>query len=159
MAMDKRLEMSRRGFFQAVGTTGLVVATGGMMLPGSARAEGDVNAIIAKEMGAGAITAGKVNLTADEKQENGALVRIPVTVDHPMEAGNFVQSVGIFVDKNPNPFVAKFDYAAAAGVVGFELRIKMSAASPVRVVAKSSKGELFGAHKEIQVTAGGCAGG
>ncbi|MBF0143964.1 MAG: thiosulfate oxidation carrier protein SoxY [Magnetococcales bacterium] len=156
MRQLKKLALTRRGFFRGAGLAGMAVLAAGTGVP--RRASAEVDALVAEHMGAGPIAMEKVTLSAPPTAENGTLVRIPIEVDHPMEANNFIQSLGIFVDNNPSPFVAKFDFTPEVGKIGLELRIKMAKASKVRVICKSNTGKLFGTIKEISVAEGGCAG-
>ena len=166
MTMDKKSAVTRRGFFRTAGAVGAVVATSGLFpspLRSAQAAEGaapavDINAVIAEHMGAGDITMGKITLDIPATAENASLVRMPIVVDHPMEAGNYIQEVGLFIDNNPSPFVAKFDMIPETGKAAVEFRVRMAKPSNVRIVAKTNTGKLYGLVKKIQVAAGGCAG-
>lgn len=159
MQRDSTVGVSRRGLFLAAGAA--VVAAGvvgGTIRPAFAEEAASVDQLIKTSMGDGAIKMEKVVLDAPDKAENGSLVRIPISVDHPMTADDYIQSVAIFVDNNPKPLAGSFNFTPEIGAVKFEIRIKMAKASKVRVIAKSNKGILYGAIKEIQVAEGGCAG-
>ena len=160
MGIIKEKAISRRSFFRKVGTTGVAVVAAGSALttaPKNASASA-VDALIAEKMGSGTVTMAKVKIDTPPKADNGALVRMPVSVDHPMEAGNYIQSVALFVDNNPKPFVAEFKMTPEYGEASFECRIKMAKTSKVRAIAKTNKGKLYGFAQEIQVAEGGCAG-
>ena len=60
--------------------------------------------------------AGKVTLSAPEIAENGNTVPISVTVDSPMTADDYVESVIIVAAGNPNPGVATFNFSPMSGV-------------------------------------------
>ncbi|MBF0381914.1 MAG: thiosulfate oxidation carrier protein SoxY [Magnetococcales bacterium] len=159
METGNKQAMSRRGFFQKVGVTGVAaIATGSALtaLPRSASAA--VDSIVADKLGAGSVTMAKVNIDTPSSADNGALVRMPVSVDHPMEPGNYIESVVVLVDNNPQPFICQYDFLPEAGKAEFECRIKMAKTSKVRAIAKSNSGKLYGFEKEIQVAAGGCVG-
>ncbi|MBF0622467.1 MAG: thiosulfate oxidation carrier protein SoxY [Magnetococcales bacterium] len=153
-------DVTRRGFFRKMGTGAVAcVAVSGVMggVAGNAQAS-DINALISEKMGAGAIEEGKVQLKMKDKADNGALVRVPVKVDHPQEAGNYIESIGIFVDNNPRPAVAQFNLTPHSGKAEMEVRIKMAKSSAIRVIARTNSGKLYGATKNIEVAAGGCVG-
>ncbi|MFT5397191.1 MAG: sulfur-oxidizing protein SoxY [Gammaproteobacteria bacterium] len=81
--------------------------------------------------------------------ENGAVVPIKVKTDLPN-----IESITIFVDKNPNPLIANFDLSP--GCVGFiSTRIKIQQASNIIVTVKSD-GMIFSTRKFIEVHEGGC---
>lgn len=165
--MDQKNAVTRRTFFRTAGVLGAAVATGGLFgvpLQVAQAAEEaaapavDMDALIAKQVGAGTIAMEKVTLDIPATAENAALVRMPVVVDHPMEAGNFIQTVSLFIDNNPSPLIAQFELTPEVGKASMEFRARMAKSSKVRVVAKSNSGKLYGLVKEVQVAAGGCAG-
>ena len=81
--------------------------------------------------------------------ENGAVVPVKVKTDLPN-----IESITIFVDKNPNPLIANFDLSP--GCVGFiSTRIKIQQASNIIVTVKSN-GAIFSTRKFIEVHEGGC---
>lgn len=161
MGIEKnQANMSRRGFFHRVGATGVAVMASGAALttmPQNASANA-VEGLIAEQMGSGEITHAKVNVDVPVKAENGALVRLPVSVDHPMDPDNYIQRIAVYVDGNPKPFVASFDFTPECGKAEFECRIKMAKTSKLRVIAKTNSGKLFGFAQEVQVAEGGCSG-
>lgn len=154
MDRNHKNSVTRRGFFRTVGAVGAAAAVSGLM---PKEAQAGVDDLIAKHVGSGSITMEKVNLKTPATAENAALVRMPVEVDHPMDADNYIQSVSLFVDNNPSPFVAQFGFSPEAGKVDVEFRIRMAKTSKVRAIAKTNTGKLYGFVKEIQVAAGGCA--
>ncbi|MBF0182782.1 MAG: hypothetical protein HQM06_00130 [Magnetococcales bacterium] len=161
--MDHTNGVTRRTFFRTAGLLGAAVATSGLAGFSSVARASDAPAVnidelIAKQVGAGPIAMEKVALDIPATAENAALVRMPITVDHPMEANNFIQSVILVIDNNPNPLVAQFELLPESGKVSLEFRARMAKSSKVRVIAKSNSGKLYGLVKDIQVAAGGCAG-
>jgi len=103
----------------------------------------------------GAATAAEskdLRLTAPDIAENGAVVPVDVSSG----IANTV-SIAVFVDKNPNPLSAAFDFANGA-LPDVSLRLKMGQTSIVRAVAKTADGKFYTASKEVKVTAGGCGG-
>lgn len=156
MSQDNTVMTSRRGLFRKAGMLGLTALAVGAGLPREARAS--VDKLVEEKMGTGSITMDKVSAELPDTAENGALVRCPVVVDHPMDPDNHIESVGIFVDNNPKPFVAKFNFTPACGKANFEFRMKMAKKSDVRIIARTNKGEMFGLVKTVNVAEGGCAG-
>ncbi|MBF0140374.1 MAG: thiosulfate oxidation carrier protein SoxY [Magnetococcales bacterium] len=152
------LVVNRRGFFRSAGVAGVAVAMGTVMTGVPKTAAADINALIAEQVGQGNITMDKVVVDTPDKAENGAMVRIPVVVNHPMEPNNYIEKVAVFVDDNPKPFVASYTFFPESGKVDIEFRLKMAKTSTVRVVAKNNTGALFGFSKKIEVAEGGCSG-
>ncbi|MFW8601795.1 thiosulfate oxidation carrier protein SoxY [Desulfobacterota bacterium M19] len=90
--------------------------------------------------------------------ENGAVVPINISSDLPMESGNYVKKIYIFVDENRDPFIASMDLTPANGKAALSLRIKMRKTSRVRTILEDSNGKLYGSTKTVKVTIGGCGG-
>lgn len=81
--------------------------------------------------------------------ENGAVVPIKVKTDLPN-----IESITLFVDKNPNPLIANFDLSP--NCVGFvSTRIKIQQPSNIIVTVKSDD-TIFSTRKFIEVHEGGC---
>jgi len=92
-----------------------------------------------------------VVLGAPDIAENGAVV--PISVSSTLDK---VESISIFVDKNPSPLAASFDFGPGA-VADVSTRLKMGKTSDVIAVVKAD-GKLYTAKKEVKVTIGGCGG-
>jgi sulfur-oxidizing protein SoxY len=91
-----------------------------------------------------------IKVKAPPVAENGATVPVSVTADMPN-----VESIAIFVEKNPQPLAASISLNGADGF--FSTQIKMGQTSPVHFVVKAG-GKLYSTKAEIKVTAGGCGG-
>ncbi len=83
--------------------------------------------------------------------EDGSIVPVTVATDMPG-----VKSISLFVDANPNPLSARFNFMPGA-VAQFKTRIKMGESSDVRAVIETEDA-LYVAVKNVKVTLGGCGG-
>ncbi|MBO6756074.1 MAG: thiosulfate oxidation carrier protein SoxY [Roseibium sp.] len=101
---------------------------------------------------------GKVSLDTPEIAENGNTVPVGVSVDSPMTADSYVESVMILADGNPNPAVATFHFTAISGAAEAKTRIRLAKTQNVIAIAKMSDGSTFMDTKEVKVTIGGCGG-
>jgi sulfur-oxidizing protein SoxY len=84
--------------------------------------------------------------------EDGSIV--PVTVN--AEAMEGVKSISLFVDANPNPLSARFNFEPGA-IPEFKTRIKMGESSDVHAVVETADG-LYKSTRNVKVTLGGCGG-
>lgn len=91
-----------------------------------------------------------VKIKAPAQAENSAQVQIQVTTDLP-----HVETIAVFVEKNPSPLVAQASFSGAEGF--FSARMKMAQTSDVIAVVKSA-GKLYLAKQTVKVTVGGCGG-
>ena len=118
----------------------------------------DVEAAIKALAGDAVVGEGKINLKAPEIAENGNSVPIAVSVDSPMTADSYVESVTIFADGNPRPEVVTFNFTPASGEAFASTRMRLAKTQNVVAVAKMSDGTVFSNTKNVKVTIGGCGG-
>jgi len=105
-----------------------------------------------KSIGAGGAAESKdIVLNAPSIAENGAVVPISVVSNIPNTT-----HISIFVDKNPFPLTASFEFANGA-LPDVAVRLKFSDTSAVRAVVMAG-GKAYTTSKEVKVTAGGCGG-
>lgn len=105
---------------------------------------------VARETGGHLPTdSGQLHLEAPDIAEDGAIV--PVTVESSLPD---VDSVWVFVEKNPVPLAARFtlDQSLAPFV---SLRVKMNESCDLVAVVKSGEA-YFSARKPVRVVVGGC---
>ncbi len=101
---------------------------------------------------------GALKLNAPEIAENGNTVPISFTVDSPMTDDDYVQSVALYADGNPNPEVITFNFTPMSGSANATTRMRLAKTQNVIAVAKTSKGQVYIDSKEVKVTIGGCGG-
>lgn len=118
----------------------------------------EVDGLIAKFTGGATVSEGRVSLTTPEIAENGNTVPIGVEVESPMSGADYVESVIIFAEGNPNPEVVTFHFTAASGLARAKTRIRLAGTQNVVAVAKMSDGSFFTASNQVKVTIGGCGG-
>ena len=99
----------------------------------------------------GAVESKDIDIKSPEIAENGSVVPVEVTCKIPGTT-----SMAIFVEKNPTPMVASFDFMAGSESY-ISTRIKMGQTSLVRVAVKAG-GKTYMQSKEVKVTIGGCGG-
>lgn len=92
-----------------------------------------------------------IKLKAPEIAENGAVV--PVSVKTDMAS---VESISLFVEKNPNPLSATF-YLTPVNVPEVSVRLRMGESSNLVALVEAG-GKLYRAQQEVKVTIGGCGG-
>lgn len=156
------MDQLRRTFLKSAGIAGSVAVAiaAGLLKSGEVLAAAwNTSAFGAKKIDeamssagfAGAIESKDISIKAPEIAENGAVVPVEVTSNIPGTT-----SLAIFVEKNPTPMVASFDFMSGAEAY-ISTRIKMGQTSLVRVAVKAG-GKTYMASKEVKVTIGGCGG-
>ena len=92
---------------------------------------------------------GLVKLDAPDIAEDGSIV--PITIESELPG---VESIWVFVEKNPSPLAARFDLDKSLDAF-VSLRIKMNESCKVIAMVKS-EGGYFSASKQVTVMTGGC---
>ncbi len=131
----------------------------GMLRPGTLLAAWNQQAFDAKNLrdalqglGMNAAAQSKdIAIDAPDFAENGAFVPVQITSRIPG-----TQSIAIFVDRNPWPYIARFEFAQDA-LPFVALRLRVAETSPVRVVVRAG-GSNYVSMKDVSVVAGGCGG-
>jgi sulfur-oxidizing protein SoxY len=80
----------------------------------------------------------------------------PLTLRFANEAGRRPRRVRVFIDNNPSPLVATFDFAAAAAVVQIDMRVRIDRFTSVRAIAEESDGSLEMRSSWVKAS-GGCS--
>jgi len=154
--------MERRGFLKGLAGACALTAVGAPTLSLGAEKPKSPNEISYEKAlevitnGKGAKDSEKVHLVVPEIAENGAVVPVKVTVDHPMEPNNYVKSIHILSTKNSNARCADIFLTPANGKAYFATRIKLGGTQEVVAVAELGDGTFIKAHKSVKVTIGGC---
>jgi sulfur-oxidizing protein SoxY len=150
--------LSRRQLLITAGHGGAVMATM-TLLPGRLLADfPSVDEAIMAVTGDATPAEGRVELTLPQIAENGNTVPIEIMVDSPMSEADYVKSVHIFADGNPNPSVATYHFTPANGEARLAARIRLAKTQNIIAIAEMSNGELYMAKSEVKVTIGGCGG-
>lgn len=156
------IQRPRRTFLKNSLTTAVLIAAGGTGMLSAHRAlaaDWPKEAFTAKKLedavhglfGSAIMSpSAAISLKAPTQAENSAQVQIQVSAGM-----SDVESIAVFVEKNPSPLVAHASFSGADGY--FSARMKMAQTSDVVAVVKSG-GKLYTARQNIKVTAGGCGG-
>jgi sulfur-oxidizing protein SoxY len=98
----------------------------------------------------------RVTFTLPEIAEDGAVVPVAISVDSPMTEKDYVKTVYLIVDKNPDPLIFTMKVFPALGAAEWQFKIRMADSGAVRALAEMNDGKLYGAQADIFVTKGGC---
>jgi sulfur-oxidizing protein SoxY len=73
-----------------------------------------------------------------------------------MTEKDYVKTVYLIVDKNPDPLIFTMKVFPALGAAEWQFKIRMADSGAVRALAEMNDGKLYGAQADIFVTKGGC---
>jgi len=142
--------MDRRHFL--AGTAAIVVLPFG---PASATAEAMAEAI-KKVVGDAPVRSERVKLDLPPLIENGNTVPLVVSVESPMTVGDYVKTIHVFNEKNPQPnvFTAALSPRNGKAIVG--TRIKLGDSQKIVAIAEMSDGKFYSASADVIVTLAAC---
>jgi sulfur-oxidizing protein SoxY len=146
---------SRREFLGtlALGTVAAITwSTGAAATPEAVAAEAK------KLFGDKAPQNGKIKLDVPTIAENGLVVPLGFEVESPMTDKDYVKTVAIFAEGNPNPQIATFHFTPLSPKAAAAIRVRLAQTQNIVVFAEMSNGDVHVAKKEVKVTIGGCGG-
>jgi sulfur-oxidizing protein SoxY len=113
-------------------------------------------AAIRNVVGAAAVRTGKVKFDVPPLVENGNTVPVTVSVASPMTSSDYVKSIHIFNEKNPQPNVGNFYLGPRAGRAQISTRIRLADSQKVVAIARLSDDSFWSVTAEVVVTLAAC---
>ena len=139
---------------QAVGVGGWVA-----LADSTSAASDDLAAAVSRFAGGAAVRTGRVKIDIAELVDNGNVVPISVSVDSPMTPDNYVKSIAVFNEKNPQRDVARFSLGPRSGKVMVTTRIRLASTQKLVAVAQLSDGSFWSHTVDVIVTLAACVEG
>lgn len=128
-----------------------------MIVPRRARATPESMAAAIKAfVGEAEVQEGKITLEIPPLVENGNSVPLTVKVESPMTPQDFVKTIAIFNERNPQPNVAHFHLGPRAGRAVVSTRIRLGDSQNIVAIARLSDGTLWSDTAELIVTLPAC---
>ena len=108
-------------------------------------------------VGGAEVRKGRVALDVPPLVENGNSVPIKVTVESPLTPQDFVKTIAIYNEKNPQPNVAIFHLSPRCGRAVVSTRIRLGDSQNIVAIAQLSDGTFWSDTAELIVTLPACA--
>ena len=118
-----------------------------------------MQAAIRDVFGNAEIGRGKVTLDIPSLVENGNTVPMTVSVESPMTATDYVKSIHVFNEKNPQPIVIGVHIGPRAGKASVATRIRLADSQKVVAIAQMSDGSVWSGQVDVIVTLAACVEG
>jgi len=118
-----------------------------------------MRAAIRNVVGAAPVRNGRVELDVPPLVENGNTVSLVVVVDSPMTARDYVKTIHVFNEKNPQPNVISVHLGPRAGKAKISTRFRLADSQTVTAIAEMSDGSFWSATAEVIVTLAACVEG
>jgi sulfur-oxidizing protein SoxY len=145
------LGLSRRGALGAGGAA--LVAL--IVRPALATTQ-TMQAAIGEFTGGAVVKPGRVTMDIPPLVENGNSVPLTITVDSPMTEADFVRTIAVFNERNPQPNVGTFHLNARSGRAFVATRIRLGDSQTITAIAQMSDGSLWSGTAELVVTLPAC---
>ncbi|WP_407147642.1 SoxY-related AACIE arm protein [Bradyrhizobium sp. ORS 86] len=102
------------------------------------------------------VRTGKVKLEIPPLVENGNTVPMTVSVASPMAPNDYVKSIHVFNEKNPQPNIGNFYLGPRAGRAQVSTRIRLADSQKVTAIARLSDDTFWSATSDVVVTLAAC---
>ncbi|SHN64257.1 SoxY-related AACIE arm protein [Bradyrhizobium erythrophlei] len=155
--MPRQPSSTRRRFLKLAGSAAAVGAfpLAVSVRPVAATPETMASAIRTVTGGANVQT-GKVKLDIPPLVENGNSVPMVVSVTSPMTDKDYVKSIHVFNEKNPQPNLGNFYLTPRAGRAQVSTRVRLADSQKIIAIAKLSDGSFWSTTTEVVVTLAAC---
>jgi sulfur-oxidizing protein SoxY len=115
-----------------------------------------LNTAIRNVVGEAQLRTGKVRLDIPPLVENGNTVPMTVSVASPMTASDYVKSIHVFNEKNPQPNIGNFYLGPWAGRAQVTTRIRLADSQKVVAIARLSDDSFWQVSVDVVVTLAAC---
>jgi sulfur-oxidizing protein SoxY len=154
--MHEETDFNRRRFIGLAGSAAVLGAVPIVTLRPAEATPASLASAIRTVTGGAAVKTGKVKLDVPPLVENGNTVPMTVSVANPMAPEDFVKSIHVFNEKNPQPNIGNFYLGPHSGRAQVSTRIRLADSQKVVAIAKLSDGSFWSVSVEVVVTLAAC---
>jgi sulfur-oxidizing protein SoxY len=115
-----------------------------------------LNTAIRNVVGEAPIRTGKIKLDIPPLVENGNTVPMTISIASPMTANDYVKSIHIFNEKNPQPNIGNFYLNPNSGRAQVSTRIRLADTQKVVAIARLSDDTFWQVAVDVVVTLAAC---
>jgi sulfur-oxidizing protein SoxY len=154
--MRQSNDSSRRQFLGLAGSAAVMGAVPIVTLRPSAATPATLASAIRNVVGAAEVQTGRVKIDVPPLVENGNTVPMTVSVANPMTADDYVKSIHVFNEKNPQPNIGNFYLGPQAGRAQISTRIRLADSQKIVAIARLSDGSFWSVSADVVVTLAAC---
>ena len=147
---------SRRRFLGLAGSTAVLGAIPIVTVRPVEATPAMLATAIRNVVGEAVVRTGKVKLDVPPLVENGNTVPMTVSVSNPMTSDDYVKSIHVFNEKNPQPNVGNFYLGPRAGRARISTRIRLADSQKVVAIARLSDDSFWSTSVDVVVTLAAC---
>jgi sulfur-oxidizing protein SoxY len=154
--MRKPTNSTRRQFLGYAGGAAVLGAVPIVTLRPAQATPATLAAAIQSVTGTAVVRTGKVKLDVPPLVENGNTVPMTVSVTSPMTPDDYVKSIHVFNEKNPQPNIGNFYLGPRAGRAQISTRIRLADTQKITAIARLSDDTFWSASIDVVVTLAAC---
>jgi sulfur-oxidizing protein SoxY len=154
--MPEPHDSTRREFLSLAGGAAVLGAVPIVTLRPAEATPATLATAIRNVVGEAPVRTGKVKLDVPPLVENGNTVPMTVSVANPMTANDYVKSIHVFNEKNPQPNVGNFYLGPHAGRAQVSTRIRLADSQKIVAIAHLADGSYWSATADVVVTLAAC---
>jgi sulfur-oxidizing protein SoxY len=147
---------TRRQFLGLAGSAAVVITVPIVTLRPARATPAMLAAAIRDVVGEAVVRPGKVKLEVPPLVENGNTVPMTVSVASPMTSDDYVKSIHVFNEKNPQPHIGNFYLGARCGRAQISTRIRLADSQKIVAIAHLADGSFWSATVDVVVTLAAC---
>ena len=149
-------QTSRRRFLGLAGSTAVLGAIPIVTVRPAEATPAMLATAIRNVVGEAPVRIGKVKLDVPPLVENGNTVPMTISVQNPMTANDYVKSIHVFNEKNPQPNVGNFYLGPHAGRAQISTRIRLADSQKIVAIARLSDDSFWSTSVDVVVTLAAC---
>jgi sulfur-oxidizing protein SoxY len=154
--MRKTGHSTRREFLGLAGGAAVLGAVPIVTLRPADATPATLSTAIRNVVGEAAVRTGKVKLDIPPLVENGNTVPMTVSIASPMTPEDYVKSIHVFNEKNPQPNIGNFYLGPHAGRAQISSRIRLADSQKIVAIARLSDDSFWSVTVEVVVTLAAC---
>jgi sulfur-oxidizing protein SoxY len=154
--MRQSKNSSRRQFLSLAGGAAVIGAVPIVTLRPVEATPAMLASAIRNVVGTATVQTGRVKIDVPPLVENGNTVPLTVTVTSPMTENDYVKSIHVFNEKNPQPNVGNFYLGPRAGRAQISTRIRLADTQKIVAIARLSDGSFWSVSADVVVTLAAC---
>ena len=154
--MQRFENSTRRQFLGLAGGAAMSGAIPIVTLRPAAATPETLASAIRNVVGAAVVRTGKVKMDVPPLVENGNTVPLTVSVSNPMTSSDYVKSIHVFNEKNPQPNVGNFYLGPRAGRAQVSTRIRLADSQKIVAIARLSDDSFWSVTADVVVTLAAC---
>jgi sulfur-oxidizing protein SoxY len=151
-----KLNTTRRDFLGLAGGAAVAGAVPIVTLRPIEATPAMLTSAIRNVVGEAQVKAGKVKIDIPPLVENGNTVPMTVSVTSPMTETDYVKSIHVFNEKNPQPNIGNFYIGPWAGRAQIATRIRLADSQKVVAIARMSDDSFWSISTDVIVTLAAC---